>query len=333
MSNEKVIILRKIALVTLPLLVLAGCTTGAEQAVDGPKTYAQLVQGINPSCETYEEGSAVQQIEVAGELGSQPEVTFPTPLTGEGVQTKVVIEGEGGAVVGAQRVSLHFVVFNAQTGEEIQGSEFGTENFIEQDLIGEGTPNFCKALTGVQVGSRVAVLLDPENAHSGNGIESLGIAPDAGIIFVFDVVNAYLPKANGQTQNAETGMPTVITAPSGQPGLQIPNSEAPAEFRRTVLIEGGGEPIAIGDTVVLHYSGWTWTGTQFDSSWESGSPASFPITKEGLIEGFVMALEGVTVGSQVIAVMPPELAYGDNAQGQIPAGSTLIFVIDVLGKQ
>jgi peptidylprolyl isomerase len=44
-----------------------------------------------------------------------------------------------------------------------------------------------------------------------------------------------------------------------------------------------------------------------------------------------MALEGATVGSQVIASMPPKDGYGENAQGAIPANSTLIFVIDVLG--
>jgi peptidylprolyl isomerase len=41
----------------------------------------------------------------------------------------------------------------------------------------------------------------------------------------------------------------------------------------------------------------------------------------------------VKVGSQVVAVIPPDLGYGDNAQGAIPAGSTLVFVIDVLGKE
>ena len=333
MSYEKVSKLRKISLALLPLLVLSGCSTATEATPAGPKGYAELVVGISENCETHVGGSAAEQIEVLGEFGSQPEVSFPTPLSGNGVETKVVIAGDGGPIVGGQRVSLHFLGFNAQNGEEIQGSEFGTENFISQDLIEGATPDFCKALTGVEVGSRVAVLLDAESAHNANGIPSLGIAEDAGVIFIFDVVNAYLPRANGEAQAPEAGMPTVITAPSGQPGLQIPNSDAPTEFRRTVLIEGGGEPIELGDTVVLHYSGWTWEGDLFDSSWDSGAPASFPITYDGLIEGFVMALEGVTVGSQVIAVMPPELGYGDNAQGSIPAGSTLIFVVDVLGKE
>lgn len=333
MSYVKVSRLRKISLAVLSLLVLSGCTAASEPEATGPKVYGELVVGISENCDPYETGSAAEQIEVTGEFGTQPQVSFPTPLSGTGVETKVVIQGDGGPIVGGQRVSLHFLGFNAQTGDEIQGSEFGTENFISQDLIAGATPDFCKALTGVEVGSRVAVLLDAASAHNSNGIPSLGIAEDAAVIFVFDVVNAYLPRANGTVQSPETGMPTVITAPSGQPGLQIPNTDAPAEFRRTVLIEGGGEPIELGDTVVLHYSGWTWAGELFDSSWDSGAPASFPITYDGLIEGFVMALEGVTVGSQVIAVMPPELGYGDNAQGSIPAGSTLIFVIDVLGKE
>lgn len=323
--------LRKLALIILPALVLAGCAA-AEQTPAGPKGYAELVAGIPENCEAFSTGSAVEQIEVVGEFGSQPEVTFPTPLSGEGVETQVVIAGDGGKIVGGQRVSLHFLGFNAATGEEIQGSEFGTEDFIAQDLIEGANPDFCKALTGVEIGSRVAVLLDAASAHNSMGIPSLNIAEDHGVIFIFDVIDAYLPRANGESKSPETGMPTVITAPSGQPGIQVSNSEAPTEFKRTVLIEGGGEPIAVGDTVVLHYSGWTWSGEQFDSSWGSGAPATFPITYDGLIEGFVMALEGVTVGSQVIAVIPPELGYGDAAQGSIPAGSTLIFVIDVLGK-
>lgn len=323
--------LRKLALMVLPILVLASCTA-ADPEIAGPKGYGELSVGLPLACEEFETGSAVNQIEVSGEFGSSPEVSFPTPLSGTGVQTQVVIEGDGGMIVGGQRISLHFQGFNAATGAEIQGSEFGSDAFISQDLIEGATPNFCKALTGVNVGSRVAILLDAESAHSSQGIPSLGIEAEAGVIFIFDVVNAFLPRANGQARAPENGMPTVITAPSGQPGIQIPVSDAPTEFKRTILIEGGGEPIVIGDTAVLHYSGWTWGGEQFDSSWSSGSPATFPITNDGLIEGFVLGLEGVTVGSQVVVVIPPELGYGDRAQGAIPAGSTLIFVIDVLGK-
>ena len=320
--------LRKTIAVALPLLILTGCA--AEPT--GPLDYASLVVGIDQQCDPYQTGDAADQISVVGSLGEQPEVSFPVPLSGQGVETQVVIEGDGGPLVGGQQVLIHFAGFNAATGDELQASDFTSENHVPQDLYPGSVPDFCHALTGVEVGSRVAVLLDAENAHGGAGIQSLGINPTDGVVFVFDIIDAYLPRANGDAKSAEAGMPTVITAPNGQPGIQIPAAEAPTEFQRTVLIEGGGEPIDVGDSVVLHYTGWTWSGEQFDSSWERLAPATFPITYDGLIDGFVMALDGVTVGSQVIAVIPPDLGYGDSAQGSIPPGSTLIFVIDVLGK-
>jgi len=325
--------LRKFTPLTLiPLLLLAGCTAAP---VAEPGSYAAMSAGSEAVCETFKGGDAVEQIKVDGAFGEEPTATFPTPLTGTGIETKVIIAGTGGKIVGNQRVALHFTGYNASTGKQFQGSEFGTENYIIQDLIADGLPNFCNALTGVEVGSRVAVLLDAENAHQSQGVESLAIGADDAIIFIFDVIDAYLQRASGKTgvQLPVAGLPTVILAPNGQPGIQIPVGDAPTEFKRSILIEGAGEEIAIGDTVVVHYSGWTWEGEQFDSSWETLAPASFQVSVESVIQGFVQSLEGVKVGSQVVAVIPPELGYGDAAQGSIPAGSTLIFVIDVLGKE
>ena len=309
-------------------LVLTGCAS--EPA--GPASYADIAPELDLNCASYEAGAGAALISVTGEFGTQPEVSFPAPISGNGVETLVVSEGDGGQIVGGQRVALHFAAYNAGTGEEFQASDFAGQDYIFQDLIAGGTPDFCKALTGVQVGSRVAVLLDAQSAHNSVGIESLGIAPEDGVIFVFDILDAYLPRAVGETRSPDSGMPTVILAPAGQPGIQIPTADAPTEFRRTVLIEGAGEEVAIDDRVVVHYTGWTWEGEQFDSSWDRQSPAVFTVSNSSLIEGFVQALDGVKVGSQVIAVIPPELGYGDSNQGSIPAGSTLIFVVDILGK-
>jgi FKBP-type peptidyl-prolyl cis-trans isomerase len=320
--------LKKITTLALVTLLLSGCASEPE----GPKDYAALAVGLAAGCESYSTGAGADLVSSEGAIGEFPEVSFPYPISGEGVETKVLIAGDGGPILGTQRVALHYAGYNAATGEMFQASSFTGDDYVFQDLLAGNTPDFCKALTGVNVGSRVAVLLDPASAHQGAGIASLGIGPDQGVLFVFDVVDAYLPRANGDAKSAEAGMPTVILAPQGQPGVQIPATDAPTEFNRTVLIEGGGEEIAIGESVVVHYTGWTWEGDQFDSSWDRQAPSVFTVSSDSLIEGFVQALEGVTVGSQVIAVIPPELGYGDRAQGSIPAGSTLIFVVDVLGK-
>ena len=67
--------------------------------------------------------------------------------------------------------------------------------------------------------------------------------------------------------------------------------------------------------------------SRFDSSWERGAPFSFVQGGGQVIAGWDENLLDLTVGSQVMLVIPPEEAYGD--QGEL-AGETLIFVVDVL---
>ena len=72
--------------------------------------------GSVAACDTYKGGEAVDQIKVEGAFGEEPTATFPTPLTGTGIETKVISAGTGGKLVGNQRVALHFTGYNASTG-------------------------------------------------------------------------------------------------------------------------------------------------------------------------------------------------------------------------
>ena len=124
-------------------------------------------------------------------------------------------------------------------------------------------------------------------------------------------------------------MPTDVRAPDGRPGVIIPDAAAPDELVVQTLIEGDGEVVEAGDTVRVHYTGLTWADREvFDSTWET-TPAALSLDE--VVPGFSAALEGQTVGSQVLAGIPPDQGYGDQASGAIPAGSTLVFVIDILG--
>jgi peptidylprolyl isomerase len=87
-----------------------------------------------------------------------------------------------------------------------------------------------------------------------------------------------------------------------------------------------------GDNVTLHYSGFLWdSGSKFDSSWDRGEPVQFEVSPGMLIEGFLSAVVGQEVGSRVVVVIPPALGYGQQASATIPANSTLVFVIEILG--
>jgi peptidylprolyl isomerase len=175
-------------------------------------------------------------------------------------------------------------------------------------------------------------IFPPKDAHDGRGVESLGIGPEDSFVFVFDLSRVYLEKAEGSTVAPEAGMPAVVTTPEGIPGITIPSSEAPDELRIAQLIKGAGETVKTGENVTMHYSGFLWDGgTKFDSSWDKGSPAQFVVAQGQLIDGFLSAVIGQTVGSRVVVVIPPALGYGEQASSTIPANSTLVFVIDILG--
>lgn len=96
-----------------------------------------------------------------------------------------------------------------------------------------------------------------------------------------------------------------------------------------ILKEGTGEKPKATDQVKCHYHGTLIDGTVFDSSVERGEPAVFPVN--GVIQGWVEALQLMPVGSKWKLFIPSDMAYGDKGAGQaIAPHSTLIFDVELL---
>lgn len=96
-----------------------------------------------------------------------------------------------------------------------------------------------------------------------------------------------------------------------------------------VLKEGTGEKPKATDTVTTHYHGTLISGEVFDSSVERSEPASFPVN--GVIPGWVEALQLMPVGSKWKLFVPSHLAYGERGAGQkIGPNTTLIFEVELL---
>ena len=312
------IVLQKSALALSALIIsltLTGCSSS-----------------VTLACDSAGGGEQVDSIEVSAEPLTKPTVSFASPITADSIQSRVVIEGDGEVFTGKNMIEFEFAGYNGGNGELLQETEFDGKNPAPGFFGPDSVPNFCSALVGAKEGSRVVAIFPAKDAHDGRGVESLGIGPEDSFVFIFDLSRVYLEKAEGTSVAPEAGMPAVVTTPDGVPGITIPNTEAPTDLRIAQLIKGAGETVKSGDNVTMHYSGFLWSdGSKFDSSWDKGSPAQFVVAPGQLIEGFLSGVVGQTVGSRVLVVIPPALGYGAQESATIPANSTLVFVIDILG--
>jgi FKBP-type peptidyl-prolyl cis-trans isomerase FklB len=106
--------------------------------------------------------------------------------------------------------------------------------------------------------------------------------------------------------------PGIVTLPSG--------------LQYKVIKEGTGKAPKATDTVVVHYRGKLLDGTEFDSSYKRGEPATFPVN--GVIPGWTEALQLMKTGSQWQLFIPSRLAYGENGAGNV-IGPNALLIFDV----
>jgi len=117
--------------------------------------------------------------------------------------------------------------------------------------------------------------------------------------------------------SANKGKEGVVTLPSG--------------LQYKILKEGTGPKPTASDSVVCNYRGTLINGTEFDSSYKRGQPATFPVS--GVIKGWTEALQLMPVESKWQLFVPSDLAYGESGRPGIEPNSTLIFEVELLSIQ
>lgn len=304
-----------IAVLGLTAVTLVGCSTSPSSSCERPETDAAI-------------GDLVT---VSDDLGSAPDVEVYTPFHADSTMVEDVVEGEGTPITtDAQLIVFDITIIGGADGETLLQTAYdGSQAPFQVTNLVQSIPALSDALHCVSGGSRTVIGLAPDDMEP-EFASQLQLAADDSAVAVVDVHKVYLARADGtDVFNARNGMPSVVRAPDGRPGVTIPEAAAPDEVVVQTLKRGDGEVITGDVPVRAHYTGIVWdTREVFDSSWD-GEPAS--LTLDAVIPGFAQALEGQTVGSQVLVVIPPEAGYGDQEQAAIPANSTLVFVIDILG--
>jgi hypothetical protein len=150
-------------------------------------------------------------------------------------------------------------------------------------------------------------------------------------------------EAVGQSTPTPTPSPTPTGCPAGaattdlktKPVPVVPEgARQPTTTQVNDIVLGKGKAAKSGSHVAVKYVGVLFaTCEEFDSSWSRGADSTLPFQVDavpGVIAGFNKGVTGMRVGGRRQIIIPPSEGYGDAPNGSIPAGSTLIFVIDLV---
>lgn len=306
--------LRRVAPVALATaaaaLLLAGCSgSGDPEASETPAA---------ADCMDLSAGELSDGVEVEGDFGGVPKATFTTPLEVETLERTVVTEGDGETTAAGDSVNAVVTAFAGSTGTQLFSQPAtitaGDESVFEAFLAG---------IDCVPTGSRTVTVAPASALYEGAGNENVGLAAGESVVIVVDVKEPL--KAQEWTEN----VPEVKFGGEGEvPTVTLPDTEPPADYQLKVLEEGDGDVVATGDTVTLNYQGTSWdTGEVFDQSY-GGDPAQF--STDQVIQGFGAALVGQKVGTKLIVTIPPEYAYGTDADAAELGGQTLVFLVEII---
>ncbi|WP_378146375.1 hypothetical protein ACFJGV_01760 [Cnuibacter sp. UC19_7] len=268
-------------------------------------------------------GPASDGIDVTGDFGTKPTVTFGTPLDFTDVQRTVLTQGSGPETGEGGTVLVDYSVYNAESGEQIAGTSYqdGAQQLWTLSEKGAPAPGLDAALACVSAGSRVAVTLPADSD-----------AQTPAFILVVDVEQTYPRAASGGDVPAVAGFPSVVHDDTGRPGITVVSGTDETTFRTTALKKGDGPVVQDGDTLLVQFTSVNMdTKKVAASTWEKGSTQALSATSNddpsiSGVEKISNAMVGANVGDEIIAVVPADAASSANASQ--PAS---VYVIDILG--
>jgi FKBP-type peptidyl-prolyl cis-trans isomerase FklB len=148
-----------------------------------------------------------------------------------------------------------------------------------------------------------------------------GMAPDACQGYIQSYIQNERMKVS-KVQLAEGEK--FLTENKAKPGIQTTASG----LQYQIMKEGTGAKPAATDQVKVHYHGTLTNGEVFDSSVKRGEPATFPVN--GVIQGWIEALQLMPTGSKWKLFIPSNLGYGPQGTGGIPPNAVLVFEVELL---
>ena len=150
------------------------------------------------------------------------------------------------------------------------------------------------------------------------------------LAITFSLTAVLLSACGGSpVSNTSSNLPTVSGEQGKAPVISAPHGTPPTTLITKDIFVGAGSPAVATSTLTVQYTLMAWsTGKVVESSWSSGSPATFPLAN--VIKGWQQGIPGMQKGGRRLLVIPPSLGYGAAGGGPIGPNETLIFVVDAI---
>jgi peptidylprolyl isomerase len=276
----------------------------------------------------------LSSVTVSGTTSAEPVVSFKAPIRFTKTASKVIDAGPGtgDAVSLASMVTVQYLGINA-TDEFPFGSSWpdkgsgskgtGPTTFYVNSVV----KGFADGLVGTHAGDRVLIVVPSDDAFGKTGNLEASVRADDSVIFVVDVIRVAPTEAHPAT------VPSLQYDPQGNPSKFTADdsvTKKPTKLGVYPVIKGTGPVVKSGDRISVEYFGQLYPDGNVFNAW-TGQPFDVQLGAGGVIDGWELGLTGQRVGSRLVLVIPPALAYGKKGQGTtIPANSTLIFTIQIL---
>lgn len=303
-----------------------------------------------------EELKGFDAVSISGDVGEAPEIDWKGTLAPGDAESKVISEGDGDAIAKDDVVLLNFTIANGFTHKvnyttylDEEEHDYNVGSLIKvgakaepqsvADLLTQSLVSEVKA--GTKVGTRIAVTVGSDkllkdyigNSTVQQAMASMDIGNEDGLLIVADVTAIAGPA--GATQKAPAWAPKIVEKDGVPASLDFKGAPAPTgDLEVATLVKGDGPVVKSGQKILASYLGQIPKGKKpFDESYSTGRGLEAVVGGDAasVVKGWSQGLVGLPVGSRVLLQIPPKLGYGNKAQGEdIPANSTLYFVVDIL---
>ena len=306
-----------LALITAACGSQAETETAAAEAADTTEAEAAAEESSDDPIGEADAGATAGESNVVVDVvaasddainGGKPTSILPqgTPLT---LETTDLIQGDGDTAAAGDLLVMHYVGV-LEDGSEFDASWDRGDTFGFTLGQGRVIQGWDEGIVGMQEGGRRVLSIPAEQAYGADGRP--GIPANSPLYFVVDLVEVL-------------SVPDVENAPAPVTALEV-----------TVLEEGDGEIVEVGDVVDVHFVAlFQETGQQIGTSFAQGEPVTFEVGAEPtqMLAGFDEAIPGNTVGSWLRIVVPPELSLPEPVEPDpnFPSDSTIVAELLIVG--